>query len=42
MTINLQFITDVLEAITATITDEAMRHKLGIELRKIFQKYSNQ
>ena len=36
-TINLQFITDVLEAITATITDEAMRHKLGIELRKIFQ-----
>ena len=41
-TINLQFITDVLEAITATITDEAMRHKLGIELRKIFQKYSNQ
>ena len=40
-TINLQFITDVLEAITATITDEAMRHKLGIELRKIFQKYSN-
>mgnify|MGYP003667424510 CR=1 FL=1 len=39
-TINLQFITDVLDAITATITDEEMRHKLGIELRRIFQKYS--
>jgi len=41
-TINLQFITDVLDAIKVTITDEEMRRKLGIELRKIFQKYSNE
>ncbi len=41
-TINLQFITDVLDAIKVTITDEDMRRKLGIELRQIFQKYSNE
>jgi hypothetical protein len=41
-TINLQFVTDVLDAIKLTIVDEDMRRTLGIEIRKIFQKYSKE
>ena len=40
-TVNLQFIDDVLTAITNIIVDEEQRRAIGIELRKIFQKYSN-
>ena len=39
-TVNLQFIEDVLGAITNIIVDETQRRAIGIELRKIFQKYS--
>jgi len=41
-TINLQFIDDVLSAITTIITDDDMKRKIGLELRKIFQKYSKE